>query len=430
MIVTMVALAVLLGVPLTTLTWTGIARAAHEDLADRLKTISEYVLTEETAGRLSGPEALDLDDFRLLVPSNGTLVLLGPSGVEQVGRPAAEHELSESVNLGPGYVLTLSIPRNDVRARQWISVAVVMVVILAALAVGVLVAVVTVRRMTQPLEQVATRASAMARGDLSSPWPYYGIDELDRVTTALSEANTAVVRRLEQEGQVIGDASHQLRSRLTAIHLRLDELTLHPDPEVVSEAAETVALVEKLTAELDEFVAASRSTGGERALVDVPELLYALAGDHDAMFSAAGRRIVVEIDGTPSPVHGGPGRLREALSALLDNSLRHGDGTVTLRVEELESAEVVRIAVSDEGEGVPDELAPEVFRRGFSGGSSSGLGLSLARALVEADGGRLDLAARRPAVFTIVLPAGPSGPGGPGGDMVAPQFRRGPVPHR
>jgi signal transduction histidine kinase len=63
------------------------------------------------------------------------------------------------------------------------------------------------------------------------------------------------------------------------------------------------------------------------------------------------------------------------------------------------------IEVSDSGAGVPEELVPHVFDRGVSVGSSTGIGLALARALVEADGGRLELSRARPPVFTIFLPA-------------------------
>jgi signal transduction histidine kinase len=61
--------------------------------------------------------------------------------------------------------------------------------------------------------------------------------------------------------------------------------------------------------------------------------------------------------------------------------------------------------VSDAGAGIPEELVPHVFDRGVSVGSSTGIGLALARALVEADGGRLELSRARPPVFTIFLPA-------------------------
>ena len=99
-----------------------------------------------------------------------------------------------------------------------------------------------------------------------------------------------------------------------------------------------------------------------------------------------------------------PGRLREALSVLIDNALTHGAGQCRIEVGELSSG-LVRITVADDGPGVADELAVLIFRRGFSAGRGSGVGLSLARALIEAEGGRLELGSRRPPVFSIVVPA-------------------------
>ncbi len=96
-------------------------------------------------------------------------------------------------------------------------------------------------------------------------------------------------------------------------------------------------------------------------------------------------------------------RLREALGVLVDNALRHGAGTITLSGRHSDKDTIV-VEVSDNGDGVPSELAPHVFDRGVSGAASTGVGLALARALVEADGGRLELARTRPAVFAVFLP--------------------------
>ena len=111
---------------------------------------------------------------------------------------------------------------------------------------------------------------------------------------------------------------------------------------------------------------------------------------------------------------------------LVDNALTHGAGQCRIDIGELSSG-LVRITVRDDGPGVADDLAVMIFRRGFSAGRGTGVGLSLARALVEADGGRLELGSRRPPVFSIVIPAWPSDDrqAGDGADLT-----RGRVPHR
>jgi len=89
---------------------------------------------------------------------------------------------------------------------------------------------------------------------------------------------------------------------------------------------------------------------------------------------------------------------------LVDNALQHGAGTVRLITRHAGDHAVVE--VHDEGQGVPDALVPHIFERSFSGARSTGLGLALARDLVAADGGRLELAQARPPIFAIFLPPG------------------------
>lgn len=415
MIASLVAMGVMFGVPMTIITWDWFSTSTHQDLAERLKRMSEHVLAEESAGRAVQPRDLDLDEFRLLVPPNGRLTLAyripdpdAPDGyrlgTRQIGLAFSGSAVSESVTIGPNADLTLAIPQEDVRPTQLLGVVTLLLAVVIAVLGGALVATLTARRLSEPLSDVARRAAAMARGDFSSDWPTYGIDELDRVSSALADANEEIALRLEREGEIIGDVSHQLRSRLTAIHLRLDELTLHDDPAVVSEAEAGMEQVQRLASELDEMIAASRADSKARVSVDIAAVVETLVGDFEPSFSAAGRSIRVELDEPGLNAYGRPGRLREALSVLVDNSLVHGGGECVIGVSALPAAEMIRIAVSDGGSGVPDDLAPDIFRRGVSGGGRSGYGLSLARALVEADGGRLALVSRHPAVFTVVTP--------------------------
>nr|WP_308469562.1 HAMP domain-containing sensor histidine kinase [Gordonia spumicola] len=430
MIVTLAAMGLLLGLPMTVLTWQWMSQEVRDNLSQSLKRMSEHVLAEEAAGRGVPPEQLDLDQFRLLIPAGGRLTLrssyIDARGdtryrSRELGDAQEGGSIAESVSLGPHSELTLEIPDEAVRPQQFVAIGILLVVITGAVSGGAIVAVLTARRLSDPLTDVAARAAAMARGDFSSDWPRYGIDELDRVAEALSDANREIALRLEREGEIVGDVSHQLRSRLTAVHLRLDELTLHDDAAVVAEAEAGLEQVERLSRELDEMVAASREDSGSKGAIDADVVVSTLVGDFEPAFRARRRELVSEVEGRIPLIAGKPGRLREALSVLIDNSLQHGGGTTTVRVSNLPAAEMVRVTVADEGPGIPDDIALAVFRRGFSGGSRSGVGLSLSRALVEADGGRLDLASRRPAVFSIVVPTLA---------RTSPAITRDRVPHR
>src|SRR5699024_2937932 len=115
---------------------------------------------------------------------------------------------------------------------------------------------------------------------------------------------------------------------------------------------------------------------------------------------AEGRELRSDVAAEPR-ARATPARLRELVGVLLDNALRHGAGTVTLTARQ--AAPMVLIEVRDEGDGVPERLAEHIFDRGVSGGGSTGVGLALARALAEADGGRLELSERRPPTFRVFL---------------------------
>src|SRR5690606_37954723 len=98
------------------------------------------------------------------------------------------------------------------------------------------------------------------------------------------------------------------------------------------------------------------------------------------------------------------------LATLIENSLKYGDGTTTVRARASGKGKNsgVFIDVLDEGEGVSDEVAPDIFTKHVSGGSGTGIGLALAKYLVAADGGRLELSQRRPPIFTVFLNALPA----------------------
>ena len=222
---------------------------------------------------------------------------------------------------------------------------------------------------------------------------------------------------------MVGDVSHQLRSRLTAVRLRLDELSDHPDPDVVEEATAAMDQVDRLTSVVGDVLVASReSRTSRRPPVDVTHELAGVVADWRSILAESGRQL--RVDAAPGCMATATAaRLREAVGVLVENAAHHGDGEVTIRVRAAPGRErttpgdrrdpSVMVEVADEGPGVPDELVPHIFERGFSGADSTGVGLALARALVETDGGRLELRRARPPVFTLYLPGPRTGGGRP-----------------
>lgn len=390
--------ALVLGGPLAITTWRLVEDFSRADLMSRV---------EQLAGRLDGSATLDEADraaIELGVPPDGQLILQ-PSGQPSLvfGTDPGPDPVAESLPFGPGGTITMASPRYLMRTQQLQVTAVVVLLIVMSVGTGAVVATVTAQRLAEPLRDVADRAAKLGAGDFRSAPHRHGIPELDRVSDVLDTSAAALSELVQRERTLVGDVSHQLRSRLTALQLRLDELATHPDPSARREATAALEQAERLSGVLDELLEAARAARAAGAeLQDMRQALSAVAEEWRPALRSAGRTLRVRLpDGLLARVT--PARLREAVGALVDNAIQHGAGTVTLSARSAENSLLVE--VSDTGAGVPEELVPHVFDRGVSVGSSTGLGLALARALVEADGGRLELSRARPPMFTIFLPA-------------------------
>lgn len=388
-----------LGVPLAFTTWRLVEDVTRADLTAKL---------EQIAARLDQPgavAALDPAEVELALPTDGWLVVeQDGQQVLAVGQQRDQRAaVVETLPFAPGGLLTIAEPNSTLRTQQLQVTLVVVLLVVLSVAAGTSVAIWTARRLAEPLSDVADRAARLGAGDFRVAPHRHGIPELDRVSDVLDTSAGALADLLQRERDLVGDVSHQLRSRLTALQLRLDELAAHPDPSARREALAALEQSEKLTEVLDELLEAARAARAAGAEVqDLRSGLSSVADEWRPALRAAGRPLKLRIpDGLLARVT--PARLREAVGALVDNAIQHGDGAVTIAARATDHSIVIEVA--DSGHGVPEELVPHVFDRGVSVGSSTGLGLALARALVEADGGRLELSRARPAVFTIFLPA-------------------------
>jgi len=387
-----------LGGPLVLTTWRLVEDFTHAEINTRLRQTVSTLDSQLSAGR-----PVDLTAVTVAVPPGGSLVVRTPRGTSAIGDTGDTEVVTETLPFGLSGSAVLSEPAAEMRARQLQATALVLLAVVLSVGVGALVATLTARRLADPLQQVANRAARLGAGDFRPAPDRHGVPELDRVSEVLDSSAVALAELLQRERDLVGDVSHQLRSRLTALQLRLDELATHPDEQVAGEGTAALEQAERLSEVLDELLSSARAARAAGAApVMLEQELGAVADEWRALLRAEGRTVRVRA-GQGLVARATSARLREALGVLVDNAVRHGAGLVTLSARTSDN-ETIIVEVGDQGEGVPAELAPHVFDRGVSGAASTGVGLALARALVEADGGRLELARTRPALFAVFLP--------------------------
>jgi signal transduction histidine kinase len=334
-----------------------------------------------------------------------SVLVVEPNGTRlQAGHAIEGKALSAQATAGTGAVVILTVSWWEV---FWMSARVVALVVVAAViafGAGISMAMWHANRLAAPLVYLAASAEQLGSGQVRPRLEPSGVEEIDLVAAELARSSDRMAGRLAAERQFASDASHQLRTPLTALSMRLEEITAASDkPEVREEARIALEQVERLVTVVDDLLGRSRRThGGTTEAVHLIEVVQQQEEEWAPSFAAAGRQFVLEV-GEDVQVLATPGALAQALATLIENSLKHGGGRTTVRSRPSGASGAMVVEVADEGEGVPDEIAPRIFERGTTSGNGTGLGLSLARDLVAADGGRIELAQRRPAVFAVFL---------------------------
>jgi signal transduction histidine kinase len=270
-----------------------------------------------------------------------------------------------------------------------------------ALAAGVFVAIQQARRLALPMTLLADRAERLGAGESRIQPLHSGIAELDQVSEVLSRSAQRLTKSLASERDFAADASHQLRTPLTALLMRLEEIAATDDLEVAQEEA-SIAMdqVERLTRVVDDLMSRTRRGGDEsKATVSLDSVIAALQREWQPAFEQARRSVRVHGE-RGLVVQAKPVDLSQVLSTLLENALAHGRGTVDVHARR--SGPSVVVEVSDQGEGVPATIAPHIFERSVTT-TGTGLGLALARDLAESNGGRLELIQAQPAIFALFL---------------------------
>ena len=306
-----------------------------------------------------------------------------------------------------GVPLTVLAMSSD-RASDATVVTVAVAAFLLALAAAAGLGLVQTRLLQVPLAALQRRAENFGSGQTRPPLKKSGIAEVDRIAELLDRSADRVDRLIAAERQFASDASHQLRTPLTALSMRLEEILQAEDQQTVrDEATSALAQVERLATVVEHLLDSVRDNNLRAGPVPLDDVVLQQVVEWEPAFAA--RQRIIKAVGTRALVAlATPNGLSQVLATLLENSLIHGAGTVTVSTRSTGISLVVE--VTDEGPGVPPELGARIFERSVSGRRGTGLGLAVARELAEADGGRLELVQQKPAMFALFLSAAGAGP--------------------
>jgi signal transduction histidine kinase len=276
--------------------------------------------------------------------------------------------------------------------RYWLILAAIAGIVLAvAVGVGMRVAAFVVR----PLRRVESAAAAVGRGDLNARAPEHdGPEEVRSLATVFNDTVTRVSQLLSSQRQFVEDASHQLRTPLTALRLRLENLERDVAAEGRSDLESALREVERLGELVESLLGLARS--GARTAppsrVELDTLVRERIDAWSPLAAERGVRLVADLEGEGA-ARGAEERVRQIMDNLIENAVEASPagGKVTLLVRA--TPPWVELRVRDEGPGLDEQQRSRAFDRFWraGGGEGSGLGLPIVRALVEADGGEIEL---------------------------------------
>jgi signal transduction histidine kinase len=345
-----------------------------------------------------------------LVPAGDRVVVVLPGGRRVVGGDGVgAHPLRASAARAGAVSVTAFAPatdRTDDVGGVWLAV---IVLSLVAVATAVGLALVQARRLAAPMERLAARVGRVAEPGVSVDAQPTGIVELDAIGAALADADRRVEDVLRREREFSDNASHQLRTPLAGLRMRLEELrAIATTEDAAREADAALSQADRLMGTIEELEALARGRDGSAGASDLAGVVADhVAGEWAARFAAAGRELTVSCGDGSEPV---PARLateaaRQVVDVLLDNALRHGAGATVVSVGSEHGW--ARLRVRDEGPGVAPSRAEGLFERGVSSGNGGGgVGLAVARELVRREGGELALVHTRPPCFEAAVPTG------------------------
>lgn len=348
-----------------------------------------------------------------LVPVNDVGATLR-TGLAPTSSPDGDMRISaESIQTPKGSFIVLVAGGDEA-----VDSTVITAVILLSLAAPVVVAVAAVatyrlvKRSLRSVDDMRARVAAISTSELSERVPIpSGRDEISALARTMNDMLDRIETGHLAQRQFVGDASHELRSPLTAIISALDVAVAHPELLTVELARETLTPeAQRMRALVEDLLLLARAD--ERGLAFHRETTRL-----DEIATAEVIRLrrtaphVVDLVADPVEVDGDARALSRVVRNLLDNAARHATSRIDVRVSSADGT--VSLAVADDGPGIPAADRQRVFDRFVRldtsrsrGGGGSGLGLSIVAEIIAAHSGDIAISARPDGgtVVTVHLP--------------------------
>lgn len=284
----------------------------------------------------------------------------------------------------------------DARVRRtWIILGAIAAIVLA---VSALVGLRFARATVVPLARVERAADAAGSGDLSVRAPVEGPPEVKSLARRFNQMVSRLGDLVRAQEAFVADASHQLRTPIAALRLRLENLEQHVDPDGREGVEGAIAELDRLNRLVDGLLVLARADqgGAPRERVDLSVIVQERVDLWTALAEEQHVSVVADLAG-PVTVETTPGRLDQVLDNLIENALAVSPPGSTITVGAHPNGAGAELHVIDQGPGMSDDERARAFDRFWrsertkTGGT--GLGLAIVRRLVESDGGTIELRA-------------------------------------
>jgi signal transduction histidine kinase len=392
------AAVIVLGVPLGAVD----AARLRESSTSQLEHEADAV-TGAIDDRLERHQRVSPALLRRFVPRGHHVTVTTRSGRRiTTGRPIGESlRVHAGAALGGSVIAEAPIGELNARVRRaWLLIAALS---LGGVLIAVALAALQARRLARPLEAIARRSAQLGDGDFSIRAGHFGVPEIDAIAQGLDSSAGRIAELVAREREFSANVSHQLRTPLTALRLRLEGAGGTGDADARERELEAaLSETDRLESTIADLLAHARHASvGNAVTINLGTVAHEHAARWKPVF-AESRRSLDVVAGKNVLVRASRGTVGQVLDVLLDNALRHGSGPA--RIDVAADGRVARITVADAGRGVSAEDGDRIFERGASRAGGTGIGLHLARTLAQADSGGLRVLHGEPTRFELRLP--------------------------